>query len=183
MAEETGPGAGSDPGTRNGIPAARRREGWPSWAIPRAALRPCPSWIPWSARGGEPEVLPHPAFLLYMALGWARAYPDEIRIKDALSPRAVQEAVPLFDGARSSDGLDAWISRIFRRKRGRLLDTDVFSPEYLRRVRESPESEPYSRLRIERRLDRRAPPEVPVILAAAPEDEIVPYSNSEGFEA
>lgn len=152
-----------------------------SVAYPMGALLDLRSLEP--RRGDEPSVLPHPAFLVYMALGWARAYPDEIRISDILSPRAVQEVVPLFDGARSSDRLDGWIARIFKRKRGRVLDTDVFSPEYLRRARESPESVPYARMRDERRLDRRAPPGVPVILAAAPVDEIVPYSNSRDFEA
>jgi len=152
-----------------------------SAAYPMGALLDLRSIEP--AHGEEPIVLEHPAFLVYMALGWARAYPDRIRIEDVLSPRVVSEVVPLFDGARSSDRLDVWIARIFKRKRGRVLDADVFSPKYLRRVRESPESDSYARMRDEKRLDRCAPSGFPVILAAAPVDEIVPFSNSEGAEA
>ena len=137
-----------------------------------------------SIEGGHGEVpvaLPRPAFQIYMAMGWSRAYPEEIRVRDVLSPRTVKDIVPLFDGTRISERLDSRIARIFGRRKGGVLDTDIYSEAYLRQVREDPRLAPYRRMREERRLDRCVlPPRLPVILAATPTDEVVPFSNSAG---
>lgn len=131
--------------------------------------------------GQEPVALPRPAFQIYMAMGWARAYPEEIRVRDVLSPRTVEYLVPLFDGTRISERLDSRIARVFGRRKGGALDTDIYSDAYLRQVRKDPRLAPYLRMREERRLDRCAlPPRLPVILAATPTDEVVPFSNSAG---
>ena len=156
---------------RSSVPGLSLTVGYPMGALlDLRAIEP--------VRGETPAVLPHPAFLIYIVMGWARAYPNEVRIQDVLSPRVVEKLVPLFDGRRSVDRLDAWIARTFKRKKGEVLDTDVFAPEYLTGLRENPDRVPYCRMQMERRLDRRIPPGLPVILAATPKDEVVPFPNS-----
>ncbi len=131
--------------------------------------------------GDEPEDLDHPQYMIYMAMGWARAYPEEIRIREILSDRAMEELLPLFDERRSADWVKFRIARILGRRRGGVLSTDIFEPGYIRAVREAPESVPYCRMRDERRLDRcLPPPDLALVLAAAPRDEVVPFSNSSG---
>jgi acetyl esterase/lipase len=131
--------------------------------------------------GAGPLLLNRPDYLIFLALGWARAYPSQVRIEEILSPRTIRELVPLFDGTRSDQELHAAVCRVVGKKRGCVVDGDIFAPGFLERVRAAPESVPYCRAQTAERLDRFTPPEgLHVLLAASPTDEVVSFANSAG---
>lgn len=134
--------------------------------------------------GAGPLLLNRPDYLIFLALGWARAYPSQVRIEEILSPRTIRELVPLFDGTRSDQELHAAVCRVAGKKKGRVVDGDIFAPGFLERVRAAPESVPYCRAQTAARLDRFTPPEgIRVLLAASPTDKVVSFANSAGEAA
>ncbi len=93
--------------------------------------------------------------------------------------RTIDTIVPLFDGTRSDKDLNQQIAKIMGKKAGAVTDSDIFTPEYLEVLRRAPMSAAYYRLQEEMRLDRWTPPPgIPIVLAASPTDDIVPFSNS-----
>jgi pimeloyl-ACP methyl ester carboxylesterase len=134
--------------------------------------------------GAGPLLLSRPDYLILLALGWARAYPSELRLEEILSPRTMRELVPLFDGTRSDGELHRAVCRSVGKRKGCVVDGDIFAPGFLKRVREAPEEVPYCRLQTAERLDRFTPPEgLRVLLAASPSDEVVAFANSSGEAA
>jgi pimeloyl-ACP methyl ester carboxylesterase len=129
--------------------------------------------------GGTPYALNHPEYQVFLALGWARAYPGELRLAEVLRAEAIEKIVPLYGGTMSDKEVEKAIERIVGKAHGAVTDTDLFTPEYLSILRRPPMSTPLSRLQEEARLDRWTPPPgMTIILAATPSDDIVPFSNS-----
>ena len=129
--------------------------------------------------GQAPYVLTHPEYQIFFALGWTRVYSGQIKLTDVLSRGTIARIVPLFDGLRSDKEVNREIARIVGKKDGSVTDEDIFAPEFLSVLRRDPSSTAYYRLREETRLDRWSPPSgIPIILAAAPSDDTVPFANS-----
>ena len=129
--------------------------------------------------GAMPFVLNHPEYQVFLALGWKRVYPAQLKLTDVLLTATIKNIVPLFDGTRSDQDLNREIARIVGKKEGSVTDADIFAPQYLSVLRRDPAATPYYRLQEETRLDRWAPPSgIPIILAASPTDDIVPFANS-----
>lgn len=128
----------------------------------------------------EPAVIPHPDYQLMLVMGWARAYPQAIRIQDILQPRVIETVLPLFNGRRDGEELCRLIARAVGRKPGAVLDADLYTPAYCRAIRTAPRTVPYFRAQDDARLDQWTPPSgIPIIIAATPDDEIVRFLNSE----
>jgi len=129
--------------------------------------------------GDMPYVLNHPEYQVFLALGWKKAHPGVFTLADVLLTGTIKKIVPLFDGTRDDKVLHRKIARVVGKKVGSVTDSDIFVPEYLSTLRRNPASTAYSRLQELARLDRWTPPTgVPIILAATPTDEIVPFTNS-----
>lgn len=134
--------------------------------------------VPFLKEGSS--VVARPDYSLLLAMGWARAYPDEVRLEEILRPEVIERALPLFDGRRDGDELCRQIARALGRRPGAVLDSDLYRAEYLAALRSDPESLGYYRRQARARLDRWTPPSgLPIRLAAAPADEVVPFLNSE----
>ena len=132
-----------------------------------------------SELGITPFVLTHPEFQVFLALGWKRVYPDNVKLDAVFLTRTIAKIVPLFDGTRSDTDVNREIARIVGKKAGTVTDSDIFAPDYLSALRRDPASTPYYRVQELTRLDRWTPPPgIPIILAATPTDDIVPFSNS-----
>ena len=130
--------------------------------------------------GPRPFAISHPEYQVFLGLGWARAYPGEASPAEIFSARTLDWIVPLFDGTRRESDVERRISAIVGKKAGEVTDEDVFAPEYLSVLRHDPASSAYYRLQSQARLDNWTPPPgVPIILAATPTDDIVPFANSE----
>jgi len=130
--------------------------------------------------GPKPFAISHPEYQVFLGLGWARVYPDEVKPAEIFSPRTVDGILPLFDGTRRDSDIERRISAIVGKKEGEVTDEDIFAPEYLSALRHDPTSSAYYRLQSQARLDDWTPPSgVPIILAATPTDDIVPFANSE----
>ena len=130
--------------------------------------------------GEEPLVLSHPEYMIFLALGWSQAYPKEVRLSDIFLPRTIEKILPMFDGARSDEDLNRLIPATLGKKAGAVTDADIFTQEYLSALRRDPQSNAYARLQAQARLDQWTPPTgVPIILAATPTDETVPFANSQ----
>ncbi len=128
----------------------------------------------------ESSIVARPDYSLLLALGWARAYPDDVRLEEILRPEVIERCLPLFDGTRDGDELCRLVARALGRKTGAVLDSDLYRPEYLEALRKAPESLGLYRRQSAARLDRWTPPPgLPVRLAASPDDEVVPFLNSE----
>jgi hypothetical protein len=57
---------------------------------------------------------------------------------------------------------------------------DLYLPGYLKAILDAPETVPYYAVQDAARLDRwTAPAGLPIVLAAAPDDELVPFLNSQ----
>lgn len=121
----------------------------------------------------------HPEYQVFLAMGWARAWPDSIRLDRILRPRILSEAVPLFDGSRDADTLIAALGRITGKPRNGIRLSDLFTAEYLELVKtSSPEAALFAR-ESDARLDRwLPPPDLPIFLAASETDRVVPPANS-----
>lgn len=129
--------------------------------------------------GPEPLVLSRPDYQVFLVLGWARAFPETLKLDDVFLPRTIERIVPLFDGKRSGEALCKEIARIVGKAEGKVLDSDIFDAAYLAALRKEPLSTAYYRLQEKSRLDAWTPPEgLPIILAASPTDEIVTFQNS-----
>jgi hypothetical protein len=147
-------------------------------AYPLAAPFNLVSWVPYSA--GAPLILSRPEYQTYLVLGWASAYPDSIDPDDVLSAEVLSKAVPLFDGTRPGPELRGLIATALGKAEGTVTDADLFSPGFLRALREDPRSSAYYRMQFDARLDEWAvPPGVPVVYAATPTDQIVRFYNTE----
>jgi hypothetical protein len=95
-------------------------------------------------------------------------------------PRTIDRIIPLFDGTRSDAELNRRISAIVGAKGGVVTGADIFRSDYLETLGRDPESIPYIRVQVEARLDAWSPPpDVPLILAATPTDDTVPFANSQ----
>jgi hypothetical protein len=130
--------------------------------------------------GNTPLVISHPEYQVFLGLGWARTYPEESKPDDIFSTRTIDRIVPLFDGTRSDVNINRRITMIVGKKAGSVTDADIFSPEYLSALRRNPASSAYYRVQIAARLDNWTPPQgIPIILAATPSDDIVPFANSQ----
>ena len=153
---------------------------------------PLNRFIPWgrplnlilgvSDLGEEPLVLSHPEYMIFLALGWSQAYPKEVRLSDIFLPRTIEKILPMFDGARSDEDLNRLIPATLGEKGWPRLPMRIFSRrEYLSALRRDPQSNAYARLQAQARLDQWTPPTgfVPIILAATPTDETVPFANSQ----
>lgn len=128
----------------------------------------------------ESSIVARPDYSLLLALGWARAYPDDVRLEEILRPEVIEHCLPLFDGTRDGDELCRLVARALGRKTGAVLDSDLYRPEYLEALRKDPESLGLYRRQSAARLDRWTPPsDLCVRLAASPQDEVVPFLNSE----
>jgi len=129
--------------------------------------------------GEMPFVLNHPEYQIFMALGWARAYPRELRLTDMLLPRTIEKIVPLYGGTMNDKEVRRAIAKIVGKRPGEVADTDLYVPGYLSILRRPPMSTILYNLQENARLDRWTPPPgIPIILAASPYDDIVPYANS-----
>jgi pimeloyl-ACP methyl ester carboxylesterase len=129
--------------------------------------------------GVKPYVLNHPEYQVFLALGWMRVYPGHFELADVLLTGTIENIVPLFDGTRDGKDLNRKIAKIVGKKVGSVIDSDIFAHEYLSVLRRDPASTAYYRLQEENRLDRWTPPPgIPIIFAAAPTDEVVPFANS-----
>ena len=62
--------------------------------------------------GAPPLVLSHPEYQIFLALGWKRVYPKEVRLTDVLLSGTIKKIVPLFDGTRSDEDLSRDIAQI-----------------------------------------------------------------------
>jgi hypothetical protein len=125
-------------------------------------------------------VLSHPEYQIPLVLGWARVYPGAVNLSTISLPRTIERIVPLFDGTRSDVELNRQIRAIAGGKGGVVTGADIFRSEYLATLRRDPEANPYIRLQVEARLDAWSPPpDVPLILAATPTDDTVPFANSQ----
>jgi pimeloyl-ACP methyl ester carboxylesterase len=130
--------------------------------------------------GEAPYVLTHPEYQVYIGLGWERACPGELKLTDIFLTRTIDSIVPLFDGRRRDTEINRRIATIVGKKAGSVIDADIFSPEYLSALRRDPASSSYYRIQAHARLDNWTPPEgIPIILAATPIDDIVPFGNSQ----
>lgn len=130
--------------------------------------------------GEGPFPLSHPEYQVYLGLGWARVYPEDSRLGDIFLARTIDRIVPLYDGTRRDVDIKRQIATIVGKKTGSVTDEDIFSPEYLAALRRNPASSAYYRVQAAARLDNWAPPMgIPLILAATPSDDIVPFANSE----
>jgi len=126
-----------------------------------------------------PFVLNHPEQLVFLALGWMRAFPGTFMLDDVLLSATIEKIVPLFDGTRNKKELNRKIARIVGKRVGSVTDTDIFALDYLSLLRRDPASTAYYRLWEANRLDRWTPPPgIPIILAASPNDDVVPFANS-----
>ena len=87
--------------------------------------------------------------------------------------------MPLFDGTRSEKEVCRPIVKILGKKAGAVTDSDIVASDYLSLIRRDPASDAWYRLWEEFRLDRWTPPAgIPIILAATPTDDVVPFANS-----
>jgi hypothetical protein len=133
-----------------------------------------------SLLGEAPYVLTHPEYQVYIGIGWQRACPEKSRMGDIFLPRTIERIVPLFDGRLRDTAVNRKITAIVGKKAGAVVDADIFTPEYLAALRRNPGSSAYYCLQEKARLDAWTPPEgIPIILAATPADEIVPFANSQ----
>jgi hypothetical protein len=134
-------------------------------------------WV--SSLDSSPITITHPEYQISLVLGWARSFPDQMKIEDVLLPRTISRILPLFDSKTSKEKLCKRIASTLGRKEGEVTDFDLFTPEYCDALRSDPESISYYRLQEEARLDHWTPPPgVHIVLAASPNDEIVPFENS-----
>jgi hypothetical protein len=116
---------------------------------------------------------------VFLALGWMRAYPDTFALDDILLAGTIEKIVPLFDGTRSEKEVGRRMARIVGKRVGAVTDSDIFASDYLSLIRRDPDSDAWYRLWEEYRLDRWTPPAgIPIILAATPTDDVVPFANS-----
>jgi len=130
------------------------------------------------------SVISRPDYNILLVIGWARAYPGLVRMEDILRPEVIESVVPLFDGTRDGDELCRLIARATGKKTNTVLAEDLYRPEYLAAIRQSPGSVPYYSIQNAARLDRWTPPsDVPIIIAATPDDEVVRFRNSENAYA
>jgi len=135
--------------------------------------------VPFREEGGS--VVARPDYSVLLAMGWARAYPDSIKLEEILLPGVVANVVPLFDGLRDGDELCKLIAEAVGKKTGEVLDSDLYRPEYLSALGTAPDTVPLYAAQDEYRLDRWTPPaDYPIVIAASPDDEIVPFGNSAG---
>ncbi len=126
------------------------------------------------------SIVERPDYSILLVLGWARAYPDRVKIQDILSPSIIQEIVPRIDGTRDGDELCRRIAKAVGKKPDSVTREDLYRPEYLNAISNAPETVPYHAARSAGRLDRwTAPAGMQVILAATPDDELVPFLNSQ----
>jgi hypothetical protein len=129
--------------------------------------------------GPGPYLLNHAEYQVFLALGWVRAYPKKLKLSDILSPETIKRIVPLYDGTKSDVDVGKRIAAIVGKEVDSITDVDIFKPKYLIALRQDPASTAYYRLQTETRLDRWTPPlGVPIILAATPTDDIVPFANT-----
>lgn len=128
---------------------------------------------------GTPVIV-RPDYNILLVLGWARAYPGMIKVKDILLPGIIDEVVPLFDGTRDGDELCRCIAKAAGKKHDAVVAEDLYQPAYLSAIELEPGTVPYFSLQNAARLDRwSAPAGYPLMLAASPEDELVPFHNSQ----
>ncbi len=122
-----------------------------------------------------------PDYSVLLAIGWARAYPGSIKLEEILLPDVIANVVPLFDGLRDGDELCKLIADAVGKKTGEVLDSDLYRPEYLSALATAPDTVPLYAAQDAYRLDRWTPPaDYPIVIAASPDDEIVPFGNSAG---
>jgi hypothetical protein len=130
--------------------------------------------------GDEPFVISHPEYQVFLALGWNRIYLEAAKLGDILSPRTIGSIVPLYDGTNRAEDITRTISLISGKKTGMVADVDIFSLKYCSLLRQNPTESAYYRAQFAARLDSWTPPAgIPIILAATPKDEIVPFANSQ----
>ncbi|MDX9898380.1 MAG: alpha/beta fold hydrolase [Spirochaetia bacterium] len=126
------------------------------------------------------SVIRRPDYNLLLVMGWARSYPDIIKLEDILLPKVIRSVLPLYDGKRDGKELCRLIARAVDAKQDQVLDSDLYLPQYLWDIRHDPDSIPYYHAQSKARLDRWTPPSnLPIRLAASPVDETVPFLNSE----
>lgn len=134
--------------------------------------------VPFMKAGSH--VVERPDYSILLVPGWARAYPNRIRIEDILSPVMIQEIVPLIDGTRDGDELCRRIAKAVGKKPDLVAPEDLYHPDYLEAIRKAPGTVPYYAAQDAARLDQwTAPAGLPMVIAAAPDDELVPYRNSQ----
>ncbi len=133
--------------------------------------------VPFMKAGSS--IVERPDYSILLVLGWARAYPTRIKIEDILLPAIIQEIVPLMDGTRDGDELCRRIAKAAGRKPDSVTHEDLYLPEYLDAILNAPETVPYYAVQDAARLDKwTVPAGLPLVIAAAPEDELVPFLNS-----
>ena len=126
------------------------------------------------------SIISRPDFNLLLVMGWARSYPDKVKLEDILLPKVIDTVLPLYDGKRDGKELCTLIAKALDVKQDEVLDSDLYLPQYLRDIRHAPETVPYYHAQSMARLDRwTPPPNIPIRLAASPVDELVPFLNSE----
>ena len=123
-----------------------------------------------------------PVYKVFFVVGWARAYPREIKPDEILLPGILKNVVPLFDGNHTQDKVANMLVRTTGKKQGDVLDKDIFTPEYLAALRSDPASVPYYRIQNAEGLGLvNLPSGVPIVLAAAPADTIISFPQIEDY--
>jgi len=130
--------------------------------------------------GDVPFPVSRPEYQVFIALGWNRIYPKEANLPEILSTRTINKIVPLFDGSRRDTDIRRQITAVAGKSEDSIVDADIFSRTYLSALRKNPESSAYYRVQLAARLDNWTPPMgIPIILAATPADDIVPFVNTQ----
>jgi hypothetical protein len=124
-------------------------------------------------------VLSHPHYTVALVAGWAKTFPQQIRPADILRADVLSQILPLEDGEHTGAQIHQALATLRSKAVKTLTIGDVFSPEFLTRVKADPLAEPYMKLRLDARLDQWVPPaSVRLTLAASLTDELVPAQNS-----
>lgn len=135
-----------------------------------------------TSTGGSPLndiIIPKPEYSVYLVMGWARAYPNQVKMETILQPYIISHIVPLFDGLHDEDSLHRAIANLCGKRVGRVTLSDLFLPDYLDKLRNNREDIPFFQAQLAERLDRQAPPKGTIlVLAASTHDEIVSPANS-----
>lgn len=122
--------------------------------------------------------LARPEYSLFLALGWARAYP-EIDPATIINPVLLKAAKGLYDGELDNDAVHLALAKALGKPKGSITNADLLRPDYLQTLRDRPQELAYYRLQKAARLDRWIPPAgVRLHLAATMADKVVNPQNS-----
>jgi len=176
---------GYSQGGQAALASARRIQenprAFPGLSLPRvyALSGPLDLMIGAGPLADDQAVIDRPEYTVYLVLGWARAFPDQVLPAEILKPEILSKAYQLFDGFHKTGAIHDTLLGLVGKPRGGVTYQDLFLPSYLGALKQSPELLPYYRLQKAARLDRWVPGKgTELILAASPTDEVVNPQNS-----